>query len=225
VSGRRDSAAVRFLALGYFHSFVANAWLLEVSAVLRNVIRINLLSTPTRSVCKISSFGIIEVPLFDFALVTNHDVGMLSVRISVRILPSMKNRNADRIDSFVVINRPFYHCLWQRGYRIRIRMSGVSLIYRLLDPRIQFDSSVSALSLILTVLIVFHVHILLKFAQILLRLRNDRFQLRRCEPRSILDIRKFENIGLTTIRKLPTSLQRVVDAIANGLVGFSVVLL
>lgn len=237
MSSRGDSAAVGFLALSYFDSFLADVWLLEVSAVLRNVIRIKIcfiivISTSTRSVCKSCGVGVIEIPLFDFTLVTNHDIWILSVGSLVGILPSMENRNAHRIDSFVVISRPFYHSLRQGGYRIRIGMIvwfvdviTVSLINRLLDPRIHFDVCISALRLFLAVLIVFHVHILLYFAQVLLRLGNHRFQLWRSEPWSILDIRKFQNIGLTAIGILIASLQRVVDAIANGLVGFSVVLL
>ena len=137
----------------------------------------------------------------------------------------MENWNAHGIDSFVVINRSFYHSLRQRGNRIRIWMIDISWIYRLLDPSIQFDFCVSAMCLFLTVLIVFHVHILLYFPQILLCLGNHRFQLWWSEPWSILDIRKFQNIALTAIRKLIASLQRVVNAITNGLVGFSVVLL
>ena len=115
-SCRRDSAAIGFLALGYFGSFLAGAWLLEVSAVLRNVIRINLLSSSTRSVCKCPRVRIVEIPLFWFTLVTNQDILMLSVGI----LPSVKNRDAHRIDSFVVIDGSFYHSLRQSSNRIRI---------------------------------------------------------------------------------------------------------
>jgi len=79
MSSRGDSAAVGFLALSYFDSFLADVWLLEVSAVLRNVIRIKIcfiivISTSTRSVCKSCGVGVIEIPLFDFTLVTNHDI-------------------------------------------------------------------------------------------------------------------------------------------------------
>jgi hypothetical protein len=173
----RDSAAIGFLALGYFGSFLAGAWLLEVSAVLRNGIRIDLLSSSTRSVCKRPRVRIVEIPLFRFTLVSNHDILMLSLSLSVGILPSVKNRDAHRIDSFVVIDGSFYHSLRQSSNRIRIGMIDISLIYWLLYPGIQFDFGVSALCLFLTVLIVLHVQILLKFAQVLLRLRNHRFQL------------------------------------------------
>lgn len=187
MSSRGYSTTVGFLALGYFHSFLADRWLLEVSAVLRDVIRINLLSTSTRSLCECSRVGIIEIPLFRFTLVTNHHIWVLNIRI----LPSMKNRNTYRIDSFVVICRPFYHSLWQRGNRIRIWMIGICLIYRLLDPSIQFNFSISTLSLLLAILIVFHMHILLYFPHVLLSLWYHWFQLRWSQSWSILHIWKF----------------------------------
>lgn len=192
MSSRGYSTAVGFLALGYFHSFLADLWLLEVSAVLRNIIRINLLSTSTRSLCEYSRVGIIEIPLFRFTLIiytlfTNHHIWVLNIRI----LPSVKNRNTYRINSFVVICWPFYHSLWQRGNRIRIWMINSCLMTWLLDPSIQFNFSISTLSLLLAILIVFHMHILLYFPQVLLRLWYHWFQLRWRHSWSILHIWKF----------------------------------
>lgn len=209
-SGRRGapmscwghSTAVRLLALGYLHSFLVDAWLLKVSAVLRYVIRIDMLATSTRSICKSGRVWVVEIPLFYFTLVTNHDVWILSVGP----LPSMKNRNTHRIYAFTVISWSFDHGLRQGGNRIRIRMINISLIDRLLHPSIHFNFCISALCLLLTILIVFHMHILLYFAQVLLRLRNHRFQLRWSKSWSILHIWEFQNISLTTIRILVTSL-------------------
>jgi hypothetical protein len=104
-------------------------------------------------------------------------------------------------------------------------MIAVPLANRLLHPSVQFDVRVSALRLLLAVLVVFHVHVLLDFAQVLLGFRYDRLQLRRREAWSVLHVRELQNIALTAIWKLAASLQGVVNAIANGLVCFGVVLL
>ena len=223
-SCRRDSAAIWFLALGNFDSSLTNARLLEVSAVLRNVIRIYLLSSSTRSISEGSGVGIVEVPLFYIALVTNHDILVRILSLCVRILSHVKNWNAHRIDPFVVISWSFDHSLRQCGDRIRIRMIDISLMNWLLHPSIQFNVS-ATLRLLLSILIVFHVHILLNLSQVLLSLWNHRFQLRWRESRSILHVRKLQNIGLTAIGKLTASLQWVVDTITNRLIGFSVILL
>ena len=215
---RRDSAAVWLLALGYLNSFRTNGWLLEVSAILRNVIRIDLLSKSTRSISECSSVGIVEIPLFTLALVTNQHIRILRVRI----LSPMKNWNlwdAHRIDPFVVVSRSFYHCLWQCCYRIRSRMIDIPLIYRLLHPSIHLNVS-AALRWLLPILIVFHVHILLYLSQVFLRLRHRNHVLQ-LWTRS-LHIWKLQYIGLAAIGKLTTSLQRVVNTISNWLVGWLV---
>ena len=137
----------------------------------------------------------------------------------------MKDGNAYRIDTFVVVYGPFDHSLRQRRDGVRIRMIADPLVCRLLDPSVQFDVSVSALRLFLAVLVVFHVHVLLDFAQVLLGFRYDGLQLRWREAWSVLHVRELQDIALTAIWKLTASLQRVVNAIANGLVCFSVVLL
>ena len=137
----------------------------------------------------------------------------------------MKDGNAYRIDTFVVVYGPFDHSLWQCGDGVRIRMIAVPLVHRLLDPSVQFHVSVSALRLFLAVLVVFHVHVLLDFAQVLLGFRYDGLQLRWREAWSVLHVRELQDIALTAVWKLTASLQRVVNAIANGLVCFGVVLL
>jgi hypothetical protein len=219
---RRDSAAW-FLALGYLISSLTNAWLLEVRAVLWNVIRIYLLASSTRSISECTGVGVVEIPLFSLALVTNQNIRILCVGI----LSPVKNWdlwNTNRINPFIVISRSFYHCLRQSCDRVRPRMIDIALINRLFHPCIHFNVS-TTLRWLLPILIVFHMHILLNLPQVLLRLWNHRLQLRWRKPRSILNIGKLKNIALTAIGKLAASLQRVVDTVSDWLVGFRVVLL